>query len=444
MRAGSLCVAAVTWGVAWSSAQAHPIDTLAPGHWYEVPGSHLEPLFPSPRPAGNSGPEAVVNAWGGGGFDGVHERLFLWGGGHGDYGGNEIYAFDVETMKWSRPWGPEPVVTQIPAQCSSSYAGGTPSARHTYDGIEFIPSTGKMWATGGFRFCGNASTDNVTWLFDFGSLTWTQGANTLEAVGTPTSAWDPKGQRVLYQAQNLFQAYDPVTDRYSKLGEVDGGFWSTAVSAVDVAHDLFLSVANGKLRVWNLATRTFTSEQPTTGGGQALAGQPGVEWDPQLGRIVTWSGGTSVWSLDVASWTWFEHPAAATNLGTPPPPVPAGTFGRFRYMPARNAYVLVNKTSDNVYFYKLTSGGGVPVPSPPNRADAGAAAVGAVDSGGADSPSGAGSPGGGSSGGGSGCSCGIAGRPAGGLAFALFVALGLTICAGRSALGPRSRGRRKR
>jgi MYXO-CTERM domain-containing protein len=347
-------------------AEAHPLDTLAPGHWYEIPGSHLDPLFPDPRPAGNSGPAAVVDAWGGGGFDSVHERLFLWGGGHGDYGGNEIYSFDVATLKWSRPWGPMPVVSEIPAVCASTYAGGTPSARHTYDGIQFIPTTGKMWSSGGFRFCGNTGADNVTWLFDFAASTWVRGTDALEAVGTPTSAWDPKRQRVLYQAQNLLQAYDPATDQYTKLGTVDGGFWATAVSAVDVAHDLLVSVASGKLRIWNLSTHEFTSEQPTSGGARAMAGQPGIAWDPSLGRIVTWSGGTSVWSLDVATWTWFEHAPAADNTATPPAPVPAGTFGRFRFMPGRNAYVVANKTSDNVFFYKLTSGGGTPVASPPD------------------------------------------------------------------------------
>src|SRR3954471_13419609 len=118
-----------------SLALAHPVDTMAPGQWYEVPDSHLEDQFPTPRPAGNTGPAAVIDAWGGGAFDSLRGLLLLWGGGHGDYGGNEIYAFDVATLKWSRPWGPEPVVTTIPGNCGSTYAGGPPSARHTYGGL---------------------------------------------------------------------------------------------------------------------------------------------------------------------------------------------------------------------------------------------------------------------------------------------------------------------
>src|SRR3954449_5127276 len=91
-----------------SLAQAHPLDTLAPGQWYDVPASHLEEQFPTPRPAGNTGPSAVIEAWSGGTYDSVRGPLVLWGGGHSDYAGNELYAFDIATLKWSRLWGPEP------------------------------------------------------------------------------------------------------------------------------------------------------------------------------------------------------------------------------------------------------------------------------------------------------------------------------------------------
>ncbi|MCF6264732.1 MAG: hypothetical protein L3J24_14255, partial [Xanthomonadales bacterium] len=40
-----------------------------------------------------------------------------------------------------------------------------------------------------------------------------------------------------------------------------------------------------------------------------------------------------------------------------------GTYGRFRYIPSKNAFVLVNHTNTNVFFYKLTSGGGNNTPT---------------------------------------------------------------------------------
>ena len=37
----------------------------------------------------------VTAAWSGGAFDTRRNRLYLWGGGHHDYYGNEVYALDL-------------------------------------------------------------------------------------------------------------------------------------------------------------------------------------------------------------------------------------------------------------------------------------------------------------------------------------------------------------
>ena len=48
-----------------------------------------------------------ITAWSGAAFDSMNTRLLLNGGGHSDYGGNEIYAFDFDTDTWSRLSDPE-------------------------------------------------------------------------------------------------------------------------------------------------------------------------------------------------------------------------------------------------------------------------------------------------------------------------------------------------
>src|SRR5688500_7691274 len=92
-------------------AFAGPLDTLQPGQWYEVPNSKIRPHLPSPVPAGN--PVSIITAWNGGFFDSARNRYVVMGGGHGDYAGNEIYGFNLETFQWSRLWGPTPN-SQIP------------------------------------------------------------------------------------------------------------------------------------------------------------------------------------------------------------------------------------------------------------------------------------------------------------------------------------------
>jgi hypothetical protein len=43
---------------------------------------------------------------------------------------------------------------------------------------------------------------------------------------------------------------------------------------------------------------------------------------------------------------------------TPTSAPSAGTWGKFQYCPGKNVFVGVNRTSENVYIYRLTSGAG--------------------------------------------------------------------------------------
>jgi len=107
-----------------------PIEDLKPGEWYEVPNSHLKTVAPSgvePR---------VIDPWSGGAFDTKWDNLIVWGGGHGDYSGNEIYLFSLDSLKWTRVTNPSnPPAVDVP------YASdGGPCSRHTYDYIQYLAS----------------------------------------------------------------------------------------------------------------------------------------------------------------------------------------------------------------------------------------------------------------------------------------------------------------
>ena len=71
--------------------------------WYELPNTKLRPVCATePSLRGSTGCAAVIDAWNSGVFDTKRNRLILWGGGHADYYGNELYALNLEKFTVER------------------------------------------------------------------------------------------------------------------------------------------------------------------------------------------------------------------------------------------------------------------------------------------------------------------------------------------------------
>ena len=68
--------------------------------WHSLPNTNLAFVCPKDDSLhGTSGCAAVIRAWGGAAADTKRNRLLVWGGGHNDYYGNEVYALDIEAQK---------------------------------------------------------------------------------------------------------------------------------------------------------------------------------------------------------------------------------------------------------------------------------------------------------------------------------------------------------
>lgn len=337
---------------------ADVLDDLASGHWLEVPDSQLSAVVPDPAPPGLTGPRSITGAWSGGAYDTTRDRLIVWGGGHGDYGGNEFYTFDVNGLYWERTWGPSPDIPAPGGSCEETYADGNPASRHTYEGLEYLPSTDSFWSQGGSLYCGAGHGTYATWTFDFGTTQWERREDALDKMLGVVTARDPLTGHVFHQAQYDFAEYAPENDTWTARGVVSAGWWRDNMTAdIDLENRLFVAVGDETVRVWNLSTWGYSTPQTTGGNVVVNANAPGFVWDPVMKRLVAWAGGTSVYSLDTDTWTWTEHPAAPTNTVVPSEPVSNGTFGRFRYVPSKNVYILVNRIDDNVYFYRPTNQG---------------------------------------------------------------------------------------
>jgi hypothetical protein len=357
-----VCIAVLIVLLLGASAAAGPIEDLQPGAWYMVPNSHLSTVLPNPIPPGLSGPGAIIGAWSGGAYDTQRDRLLVWGGGHGDYGGNEIYAFSMNSLTWSRIWGPSANIPAPGGSAVDTYSDGNPVSRHTYDGLEYLPGTDQFWINGGSRYCGSGSAGRDTWVFDLSSNQWIRKANLPICDGCAyleqATAYDPvTGHVWLVQPGIELMEYDPSANTWTSRGNTSIGYNKAGV--LDWKRRKFVIVGDGVVYSYDIAASgTITRQTLSTTGATGIIGgrYPGLAYDPVSDRIVAWSGGSDVYTLNMDTLAWTRH--TTTGTVTPTGAASAGTYGRFRYVPSKNVFVIVNGIDENVYVYRHSSGGG--------------------------------------------------------------------------------------
>jgi hypothetical protein len=367
-----------------ASAQPNPIDNMQPGEWYEVPNTHLRAVLPSPIPPGN--PANIMTGWSSGAYDTKRNRLLVTGGGHNDYGGNEVYAFDINNLTWSRIWGPSldiyPVNTMVcsnlSANYSEAYSDGNPVSRHTYDGLEYIPAIDSLWVQGGSLYCGGGGGGKSAWALDLNSLHWVRKSDPGILFSQILTAYDPVTQHLFVSggaSNNEPREYNPLNDSWTKRGYNSPGYNMAAV--IDPARRKFISIGNDSMYgdynyvyYYNITSNGTMARNiaVTTGDKEILnARYPGLAYDPISDRIVAWAGGPYVYTLDVDTWVWTKHLPVNSVVPTPAPG--QGTFGRWQYIASKNAFIGVNSIDENVYIYKLGAGNGTGDIVPPVRSN---------------------------------------------------------------------------
>lgn len=358
--------------IAWMpQVQAAPIDELQPGHWYEVPNSRLDSVDPCPAGncswSGNLGLRSVMDAWSGGAFDTRRNRLMIWGGGHNSYAGNELYAFDIQTEEWIRLSEPSNSILEAVAY----YLDGKPTSRHTYNDIQYDSINDRFMSLNtSASYSPNGKDFQTVDAFDLAANNWIRLATRPDGGGTGAGAWSAynpaTGEHFIHLTNGgRLQRYNPATNSWSNH-VVTGGVPIYMTADVDPTRNILVSVGGGKLFVYDLAKPDAQPLEDVASGDQTAQNSSaiGFAYDSASDKFVAWVGGTAVYTLDPETWVWSKVNAAAGSVG-PSAENMNGTYGRFRYIPSKNAFILVNNVSQNVYYYKLSAGGGVPDDSPP-------------------------------------------------------------------------------
>lgn len=327
---------------------------------------------------GTGGCGAVIDAFSGGAYDGVRNQMILWGGGRDDYHGNELYAFDVPSGAWRRLTQP----TTVDFTDRDPLPDGNPVSRHTYDALEVITQDDSLWAHGGLRASDSAPT-LVTWIYDLAQSQWTSQNPTVPGPGgfAIGSAYDALSRRVLYRGTRDFFSYDVEANTWAPLKFFESSpEWpryernGTKTAAIDPTRRLFWSVGSGDILVWNIDTSSIVTDQwVTTGGGvytnaDHVEGNPeqvfvsgggdvynseapGLAYDIAADQLVAWANDGGPYRLNLQTRVWTQ----GSGDGAPTSQTYGGTFGRWRYIPDYNVFILVNDVYDDVVFYKNTA-----------------------------------------------------------------------------------------
>lgn len=338
--------------------------------------------------AGFASTSGITEEWAGGSLDTDDEMMIVWGGGHQGYWGNEIYGFKLATLQWSRLSVPSDITGYNTATDSREKypSDGMPVSSHTYDGQTYVPSLGLFSITQ----CGQAdggcsgesfkvlpSTLDPTLFNKWVALpTFNPSAPAIDVM----AHWDSVSNAI-YATSNSNALY--------KLASPFSGTWNVQGTGNDqtlsfhqtgaIQPGSVMAVTGGNsdnvgagLRVWSLSTGNISHIGWLGDSTIPNANAPGFAWNLQAGKFIGWAGGSTLYLLDPATWTYAAHTPAVANTVTPAcTDAPAcsggqalnGTFGRFQYDAAHNVALLVNSTLDTTYGYKPDfCGSGSPSP----------------------------------------------------------------------------------
>jgi hypothetical protein len=345
---------------------------------------------------------SVIATWSGGAYDEKRDRMVVYGGGHADSWYNNLFSFDLVTMKWSRftempgsssgstpppgwndkriepcgfyPKGPlslpasvmngefvavdkcfvEPVLSQLDLQ--------QPRSTHTY-GLFFVDRVRDRYCYigGGAYYISASAYSPVAVCYDPVSGLWSRMADRPGYVGGyGQTALDSFGHLWSVAAgQGQIGEYDPSTNTWKTYGNnnYDAGGGTDIDRKRNQLYVLMPDGGNGNLlRRWDLtspaslvASKTYSDVSASGDMPFGLGDRPGFAYVDSRDRLYAWGGGKDVYAFDPATSVWKRFSGTGDVPGAQQK---WGTYGRFRYSPSRGVFVLVNDTQENVYIYK--------------------------------------------------------------------------------------------
>ena len=390
MRIGTwLCFAGLLAGSAAAQGGKAGLQKIPYG-WSNVGG--IEATLSKSGACASGRCPYVVRAWSGAALDRAGKRLILFGGGHGDYDGNEEYAlsYGSEAARFTRIFGPTqpgnftcsnirseidghgpeqactkglPALRSEHGACYENPSAEAPNSRHSYAGVAGVElETGHpaLFVVGGSFACGSGSGDqHDAWIQDLSTLSWKHlavpkpwtaslGSIIAENSGHPGSVYlagDDQVGEFNFGNGNYRELNGAVGGAIYQFGAVDR---SANEFVMFEPHNginrlLAINLQNGKGRD---LTASAAGCKALIGPGAFATGASGIAWDELDHSLVIWPNfGAKIYAYKNGNCTMEDY----GQDGTPPADsahggdakTTNGTYGRWQNV-GPGLFVLVN------------------------------------------------------------------------------------------------------
>ena len=149
-------VASPVFAQADLSRMLNLLDATPDGGWVQVNTNKFSDAWvtgPDALPSGSySDQAAIIHAWSSFAWDSNRGNLLLWGGGHANYMGNEMYVWQGSTGLWTRGSVSSRLEQYNTSSTYFTVDNAAPQSAHTYDNNLFLPLNDLFITFGGAAF----------------------------------------------------------------------------------------------------------------------------------------------------------------------------------------------------------------------------------------------------------------------------------------------------
>lgn len=330
-------------------------------------------------------------SYSGGWYDPVYHQLCVFGGGHWDYSGNEVWCLDIATLTWKELYPPDAILepndyydgwdADFPGALfnppGESLATARPMSKHTYDQMEFVDGLGPLvwggynWGDGSL-YCGSCED---TWAFDYLGVRWNylyNGNNEAPNAdaGVGHSAYAHQEGKLYAVVYGNTWIYDAGSNEWREV-DTDGNPPASIEGTLeyDPTRNVLYALGGrdlGTLDLWrfDIATRVWTELNASGNGPDGVDTRGlGLAYDNVNDVLLVLRDG-KLWAYHPVGGNW----EAINANGDVPTADINQVFGRFRYDPVNQGFWFHGATwtgdrEHTTWFYRYASGQPAPEPT---------------------------------------------------------------------------------